>query len=89
MAVAIGASIGLSRSAPPVPQEVPAVGDVRTLSLVGFLPPSDTFTVASLFVDVEMDWAAFALALAMAGFYATGVVRLRRRGDAWSVRRTV
>src|SRR5699024_10331848 len=32
MAAVIGASIALGRSAPPVPQEVPAVGDLTTLS---------------------------------------------------------
>src|SRR5699024_1884269 len=37
MAVVIGASIALGRSAPPVPQDIPAVGELRTLSLVGYL----------------------------------------------------
>lgn len=89
MAVAIGASVALGRTAPPVPQQIPAAGDLRTLSLVGFLPPRDRFTVSSLFTDVQMDWVAFAIALAMAGFYLAGVVRLRRRGDAWTIWRTL
>ncbi|WP_114854668.1 cytochrome c oxidase assembly protein [Brachybacterium sp. YJGR34] len=83
MAAVIGASIALGRSAPPVPQEVPAVGDLRTLSLVGYLPPSQEFGPSTLFTVVQMDWAALALAVALAGAYLAGVMRLRRRGDAW------
>lgn len=89
MAVVIGASVALGRTAPPVPQEIPAVGDLRTLSLVGFLPPSEHFRAASLFTDVEMDWVALVIAIAMAGLYLAGVVRLHRRGDRWSLVRTV
>src|SRR5699024_2297255 len=44
MAVVIGASIALGRSAPPVPQDIPAVGELRTLSLVGYLPPERGFS---------------------------------------------
>ena len=89
MALVIGASIALGRSAPPVPQEVPAVGDLRVLSLVGYLPPQEPFSLAALFTQVEPDWVALLLAMVMAGFYVAGVVRLRRRGDAWPMLRTV
>lgn len=89
MALVIGASIALGRSAPPVPQEVPAVGDLRVLSLVGYLPPQEPFSLPALFTQVEPDWVALLLAMVMAGFYVAGVVRLRRRGDAWPMLRTV
>ncbi len=89
MALVIGASIALGRTAPPVPQVIPAEGDLRMISLVGFPPPAETFTVSSLFTDVEMDWVAFFLAIAMAGFYLAGVARMRRRGDNWPLVRTL
>lgn len=89
MALVIGASIALGRSAPPVPQEVPAVGDLRVLSLVGYLPPQEPFSLSALFTQFELDWVALLLAVVMAGFYVAGVVRLRRRGDAWPMLRTV
>ena len=89
MAFAIGVSIALGRTAPPVPQQIPAAGDLRTLSLVGFLPPSEYFAISQLFTAIQMDWVALVIALAMAGAYLIGVVRLRRRGDAWSIWRTI
>ena len=89
MALVIGASIALGRSAPPVPQEIPAVGDLRVLSLAGFLPPEEPFNPTTMFTEVQPDWVALLLAVVMAGFYIAGVVRLRRRGDQWPMLRTV
>ncbi|MEE1652085.1 cytochrome c oxidase assembly protein [Brachybacterium sp. J144] len=83
MAVVIGASIALGRIAPPVPQVIPEVGDLRILSLVGYLPPAQEFGVRALVTVVQPDWVALLLAAAMAGAYLAGVVRLHRRGDAW------
>src|SRR5699024_6271972 len=88
MAVAIGASIALGRPAPPVPQDIPAVGELRTLSLVGYLPPEREFSPSTLFTVVQPDWIALVLAVTMAGLYLTGVVRLTRRGDVWPWVRT-
>src|SRR5699024_11042629 len=88
MAVVIGASIALGRSAPPVPQDIPAVGELRTLSLVGYLPPEREFSPSTLFTVVQPDWIALVLAVTMAGLYLTGVVRLTRRGDVWPWVRT-
>lgn len=89
MALVIGASIALGRSAPPVPQEIPAVGDLRVLSLAGFLPPEEPFNPTTMFTEVQPDWVALLLAVVMAGFYIAGVVRLHRRGDQWPMLRTV
>lgn len=89
LAVVIGVSIALGRSAPPVPQEIPAVGDLKVLSLVGYLPPEREFSPSALFTVVQPDWISLALAAAMAGLYLTGVVRLTRRGDAWPWVRTL
>src|SRR5699024_9555428 len=82
MALVVGASIALGRSAPPVPQEVPAIGELRTLSLVGFLPPEREFSPSTLFTVFQPDWIALALAVTMAWLYLVGVRRLTRRGDA-------
>ncbi|MGP5919591.1 cytochrome c oxidase assembly protein [Brachybacterium alimentarium] len=89
MAAVIGASIALGRSAPPVPQEVPAVGDLKTLSLVGYLPPAKEFGPGTMFTVIQPDWIALLLAVAMAAIYLTGVFRLIRRGDTWQWHRTL
>lgn len=89
LAAVVGMSIALSRSAPPVPQSVPAVGDLRVLSLVGHLPPAQDFSLLTLFTQVQPDWIAAAIAATLAGLYLTGAVRLARRGDRWPVGRTV
>lgn len=89
LAVVLGLSIALGRSAPPVSQDIPPGGEQKILSLVGFLPPRAPFSAATLFTQVRPDWVGVVIALAMAGMYVAGVVRLRRRGDAWPLRRTV
>lgn len=89
MAALIGLSIGLGRTNPPVPQAIPAEGELRILSLVGYLPPDEPFGVRTLFTQFQPDWIALLLAVAMAGSYIAGVWRLRRRGDAWPRIRTV
>ena len=88
MAAVIGASIALGRSAPPVPQEIPAVGELRVLSMVGYLPPEREFGPGALFTVFQPDWIALALAATMAVLYLIGVVRLTRRGDVWPWIRT-
>ena len=89
MAVVIGASIALGRTAPPVPQEIPAVGDLRILSLVGYLPPEQDFDPTTMFTLFQPDWIALLMAVAMAGAYLIGVIRLTRRGDRWQWGRTL
>jgi len=89
IAAVIGGSIALGRTAPPVPQEIPAVGDLKILSLVGFLPPEQEFNPTTMFTLFQPDWGALLIAAAMGGAYLVGVVRLRRRGDAWPWLRTV
>jgi putative copper resistance protein D len=86
MAATMGLAVALSRTPPPIPDPVPDVSLVR--SLLGFpVPPPPT--PLRLLTETYPD-AFFALAcLAMTMLYLAGVRRLRRRGDAWPVGRTV
>lgn len=86
MGVASGAAAALARTPPPV--EAPLVGLTPAEVLTGApLPPE--LTIGRWFTawDVDLLWTlivAFALF-----FYLAGVWRLRRRGDAWPIHRTV
>ncbi len=85
MALALGLGVALASSPPP---RVEVVYDTFGESLLGFpYPPAPTF------VDVVLAFRFDALFLAAcvvaAVLYVAGVVRLRRRGDAWPVLRTV
>ncbi|WP_370543942.1 cytochrome c oxidase assembly protein [Frigoribacterium sp. VKM Ac-1396] len=87
MAVAMGLSVALSRSAPPVPQTSIANVDPRS-SLIGFTFP-EPVSVSRMLTAFHPDWAWLAIAAVFAGLYLAGVVGLRRRGDRWSVARIV
>ena len=89
MALVIGASIALGRSAPPVPQTVPKAGDLRVLSLAGFPVPDREFSPAALFTVFQPDWISIVMAITMAGLYLAGVRCLTKRGDAWEWNRTL
>ncbi|ARC58189.1 Copper transport protein YcnJ [Frondihabitans sp. 762G35] len=85
MAVAMGLSVALSKSAPPVPQVAP--GDTRS-GLIGFPYPAP-ITLPRFLFGFHPDWAFLAVAAIMAALYLVGVAKLRRRGDAWSWGRTI
>jgi putative copper resistance protein D len=87
MGVASGAAAALARTPPPVP---PAIPEVPT--------PAERLTGAPLPVELTPDrwltaWNVDLLWAVVAGFavffYLAGVWRLRRRGDAWPLYRTV
>ncbi len=85
MALTFGASVALSRMAPPVPQD-PSAFDVR-LSLLGFpYPPAVSFS--TMISEVQPDWLFVALAVVLATLYLAGVFRLRRQGLTWPRART-
>lgn len=87
MGVAFGTAVALSRSAPPVPdEEVP--NPTPAFVLTGY-PEPPRFTTSSWFTTWTTDWLWLALALVAVGTYVAGVVRLRRRGDAWPFHRTL
>jgi len=87
MAFAIGISVGLSKSPPPVSQ-APLTGDFAREGLLGFpYPPAVSF--ARMFTVWHIDWMWLGVALVLAGSYLWAVRRLHRRGDRWPVLRTI
>ncbi|WP_256794486.1 cytochrome c oxidase assembly protein [Terrabacter sp. Ter38] len=86
MALAFGVATALARSEPPVPETV--ADPSPALSLTGYpAPPAPT--AMSWLTAWRVEWFFLATALLAIGLYLAGVVRLRRRGDAWPVMRTV
>ena len=87
MGAVLGASAVLSRTAPPVPEELaPDATPARILT--GYeLPPELTFE--RWFTQWRFDWLWVAVALFLALWYLGAVRRLRRRGDPWPVLRTL
>ena len=86
MALAIGISVGLSKSAPPVSQSPVSLGNAD--GLLGY-PYPPAVTLARMFTVVQWDWAWVGVAAVLAGWYIWAVSRLRRRGDRWPVLRTI
>ncbi|WP_018254771.1 cytochrome c oxidase assembly protein [Salinispora mooreana] len=83
-AAAIGTSVALSRTPAPIGEETE---DLAT-ALLGFpMPPP--MTIGNLATAWLPEPLIMTAVLAAAGFYTAGVWRLRRRGDAWPVSRTV
>ena len=86
MGLAFGVAAALSRTAPPVPETVSDPSPA--LALTGFpAPPAPT--ALSWVTAWRVEWLFLATGLLAIGLYVAGVVRLRRRGDAWPVLRTV
>lgn len=80
----VGLAVGLSRTPPPVTADIPSLTQVELgYDLAG--PP----TVARLALDWRFDLVFGTAAIVLAVLYGLGVRRLRARGDAWPVGRTV
>ncbi|HET7801781.1 MAG TPA: cytochrome c oxidase assembly protein [Humibacillus xanthopallidus] len=86
MGVAVGIATALARTAPPVPET--ESDPTPTLALTGFPAPPEP-TAMSWLTAWRVEWLFLAVGLLAIGLYLAGVVRLRRRGDAWPVLRTV
>ena len=87
MAVAIGVSVAVSRSQPPIPQ-TPATGEDTRSGLIGFpFPPAQT--TQTYLTQWHIDWVWLGLAVVGAVWYLLAVRKLRKRGDAWPVGRTI
>ncbi|SEH72934.1 putative copper resistance protein D [Mycolicibacterium rutilum] len=79
-----GIAVGLGRTPPPPPPRLPSPVEVAIgYDIAG--PP----TVARLLFDWRFDLVFGTAAIVFAIVYLVGVRRLRRRGDAWPVGRTV
>lgn len=83
-ALTFGVAVGLGRTPPPPPAVLnPSVPMVKIgYDLAG--PP----TVARILFDWRFDVVFGTAAIVLAGVYLAGVLRLRRRGDAWPAGRT-
>lgn len=87
MGVATGTAVALARSAPPVPDTV--VEDPSpAFALTGY-PDPGPLTGDSWFTTWTTEWLWLSVAVVAVGLYVAGVARLRKRGDAWPVHRTV
>ncbi|MEB3067612.1 cytochrome c oxidase assembly protein [[Mycobacterium] vasticus] len=83
-AVTFGVAVGLGRTPPPPPTVLdPSIPMVKIgYDFAG--PP----TVARILFDWRFDLIFGTAALVLAALYLVGVLRLRRRGDAWPAGRT-
>ncbi|XNY99655.1 cytochrome c oxidase assembly protein [Micrococcus luteus] len=87
MSAVMGVSAVLSRTAPPKPEELPEDASPARI-LTGYdLPPE--LEGARWFTMWRWDWLWVAICVFLAIWYVMSVVRLHRRGDSWSVLRTV
>ncbi|MBF6211941.1 bifunctional copper resistance protein CopD/cytochrome c oxidase assembly protein [Nocardia puris] len=83
-AATMGLAVGLGRTPPPPPTSVPTPAEVELgYNLDG--PP----TTLRLLFDWRFDLIFGTLAIVLAVVYLLGVRRLRKRGDAWPVGRTI
>jgi cytochrome c oxidase assembly factor CtaG/putative copper export protein len=82
--VTFGLAVALGRTPPPPLSELPSITAVEIgYDLAG--PP----TLARILFDWRFDLIFGTAAILMAAIYIAGVVRLRRRGDAWPVGRII
>lgn len=87
MGMASGAAAALARTPPPVGEEAPANPTAAQRLTDSPLPPELTLDRWFTSYDIDVLWAVV-IGFAVF-FYIAGVVRLRRRGDAWPVHRTI
>lgn len=87
MGITSGLAVGLSRSAPPQSRELVQAALTPAQILTDYpLPPELDF--ARWFTEWRMDWLWVAFAAAAGAAYLSGIIKLRRRGDKWSVLRS-
>lgn len=85
MAIALGLGVALSQSAPPrLTVELPSYGE----SLLGYRYP-DAPTASSVLGGFHLEPFFFALVLIAGALYLGGLMRLRKRGAAWPIGRSI
>ncbi|KRE56213.1 bifunctional copper resistance protein CopD/cytochrome c oxidase assembly protein [Phycicoccus sp. Soil748] len=87
MGAAVGTAVAMARSAPPV-SDAPLPDASPAFVLTGY-PTPPPLTSSSWLTTWTTEWLWVGLAALAVGLYVAGVVRLRRRGDAWPVHRVV
>jgi len=80
MAVALGLAVALARTPPAQRQEIDSSSPVQLLT--GYPEPPE-LTPESWLTVWQVNWFFLLMAGLAVGLYLAGVVRLRRRGDAW------
>ncbi|GAA1184688.1 cytochrome c oxidase assembly protein [Nesterenkonia xinjiangensis] len=87
MSAVIGVSAVLGRTSPPVSEDQPSDATPARI-LTGYdLPPEPT--VGLWFSQWRFDWLWVAVVVFLAAWYLHSMVKLRRRGDTWSIMRAV
>ena len=85
MAIALGLGVALSQSAPPrLNVELPSYGE----SLLGYRYP-DAPTASSVLGGFRLEPFFFTMVLIAGALYLGGMLRLRKRGDAWPIGRSI
>lgn len=87
MGIVSGIAVGLGRSAPPQSRELSATALTPAQILTGYpLPPELEFS--RWFTEWRMDWLWVFFAVLAGAAYLMGIMKLRKRGDKWSVLRS-
>ncbi|MCD1146086.1 bifunctional copper resistance protein CopD/cytochrome c oxidase assembly protein [Kocuria sp. LUK] len=87
MGAVMGLAVALSRTAPPVPETIAPDASPALILTWYELPPEPT--AASWFTTWRVDWLWLTVCLVLLVVYLRAMVRVRRRGDAWSVLRAL
>ena len=88
MGAAFALGTALSRSAPPV-VDLPVVSPDPAYALTGYPAPAGPLTSSGWLTVWRIDWLWLAVAVIAVTLYLLGVRRMRARGDAWLVGRTL
>ena len=89
MAAVIGLAVALSRTPPPVNDEISLAGATPARVILGFdLPPEPTIS-RLLLGEARPDAYALTVGALLIALYLAGLRTLRRRGDSWSTGRTI
>ncbi len=88
MGVVSGIAVGLGRSAPPQSRELSQTALTPAQILTGYPLPPEIEGIRWI-TEWRMDWLWVAFAVLAGAAYLAGMVKLRRRGDKWSVLRSL
>ena len=88
MSSAFALGTALSRSAPPVPK-TPLANPDPTYALTGFRAPAGPLSGSDWLAVWRIDWLWLTVSVLAVALYLLGVRRMRARGDAWPVLRSI